>query len=49
MGYEYGTYSMVSEEKKGKPKTEIGKYVTVWKKQKDGSWKVAVDIDNSGQ
>jgi uncharacterized protein (TIGR02246 family) len=49
LGYEYGTYSLVSEEKKGKPKTEIGKYVTVWKKQKDGAWKVAVDIDNSGQ
>jgi uncharacterized protein (TIGR02246 family) len=49
MAYEYGTYSIVTEVKKGKPTTEKGKYVTVWKKQKDGSWKVAIDIDNTGE
>ncbi len=49
MAYEYGTYKLVSEAKKGKPKEEKGKYATVWKKQKDGSWRAAVDIDNSGE
>jgi uncharacterized protein (TIGR02246 family) len=48
IAYEYGTYTQVTEEKKGKPKEEKGKYVAVWKKQRDGSWKVAVDIDNKG-
>jgi ketosteroid isomerase-like protein len=32
--------------KDGQPTTETGKYVTVWKKQKDGSWKVALDMGN---
>lgn len=49
MAYEYGTYKLVSEAKKGKPKEEKGKYATVWKKQKDGGWKAAVDIDNAGE
>jgi uncharacterized protein (TIGR02246 family) len=48
LAYEYGTYSLVTEAKKGKPTEEKGKYVTVWRKQPDGSWKVAADIDNVG-
>jgi ketosteroid isomerase-like protein len=31
----------------GKPVTDRGKYVTIWKKQADGSWKVIADIFNS--
>jgi uncharacterized protein (TIGR02246 family) len=49
MAYEYGTYKLVTEVKKGKPKEEKGKYATVWKKQRDGGWKVALDIDNTGE
>jgi uncharacterized protein (TIGR02246 family) len=49
MAYEYGLYDMVTTDKKGKTNDEKGKYVTVWKKQGDGSWKVAIDIDNPGQ
>jgi ketosteroid isomerase-like protein len=30
-----------------KPATDKGKYVTVFKKQADGSWKVVADIFNS--
>jgi len=30
-----------------KPVTEKGKYVTVWKKQPDGSWKIYRDIANA--
>jgi len=48
LAYEYGTYDFVTEEKKGKPHDEKGKYVTVWKKQADGTWKVVADIDNTG-
>jgi uncharacterized protein (TIGR02246 family) len=49
LAYEYGTYDLVTEEKKGKPTDEKGKYLVVWKKQPDSSWKAAVDIDNTGQ
>lgn len=48
IAYEYGTYDLVAEVKKGKPTDEKGKYVTVWKKQPDGTWKVVADIDNTG-
>jgi uncharacterized protein (TIGR02246 family) len=49
MAYEYGLYDMVTTDKKGKTNDDKGKYVTVWKKQGDGSWKVAIDINNPGQ
>jgi len=49
IAYEYGTYDMKTEAKKGKITDEKGKYVTVWKKQSDGSWKVVADIDNIGE
>jgi uncharacterized protein (TIGR02246 family) len=46
MAYEYGTYDFATKDKKGRINDEKGKYVVVWKKQPDGSWKAAVDIDN---
>ena len=46
LAYEYGTYDFATKDKKGEITDEKGKYVTVWKKQADGSWKVAADIDN---
>jgi len=27
--------------------TDKGNYLTVWKKQSDGNWKVVTDMDNS--
>jgi ketosteroid isomerase-like protein len=47
LGYSIGTYEMTVNDAKGKPMTDRGKYVTVWKKQADGTWKVAADIFNS--
>jgi uncharacterized protein (TIGR02246 family) len=49
LAYETGTYNFVSTDKKGKTSEEKGKYVVVWKKQRDGTWKVAVDTDNPDQ
>ena len=46
LGYTYGNYIYKSKDKDGKIVTSYGKYVSIWKKQKDGSWKVAVDIGN---
>lgn len=41
--YETGTYSYKYQEK-GKPVTEEGRYVTIWKQQSDGSWKIVMDM-----
>jgi uncharacterized protein (TIGR02246 family) len=49
IAYEYGTFDLQAEVKKGKVADENGRYVVVWKKQADGSWKAAVDIDNVGK
>ena len=43
MAFETGKYSYNYEEN-GKPTVEAGKYVTIWKKQKDGSWKLFMDM-----
>ena len=47
LGYTIGTYELAMTDPTGKPMTDRGKYVTVWKKQRDGSWKVVADIFNS--
>jgi uncharacterized protein (TIGR02246 family) len=46
LAYEYGTYDFATQDKNGKVNDEKGKYVAVWKKQADNSWKVVADIDN---
>lgn len=46
--YTVGTYSMtVSSPKDKKPVTDKGKYLTVFKRQVDGSWKAVADMINS--
>ncbi|HKN16910.1 MAG TPA: DUF4440 domain-containing protein [Candidatus Sulfotelmatobacter sp.] len=47
LGYTYGTYEFRSVGKDGKPAVENGKYTSIWKKQGDGSWKVALDMGNA--
>jgi ketosteroid isomerase-like protein len=39
LAYETGTYDFAISNNKNKVKDEKGKYVVVWKKQDDGSWK----------
>ena len=47
LGYTSGAYEMIFNDPSGKLISDKGKYVTVWKKQRDGSWKVLLDIFNS--
>jgi len=47
LGYTSGTYQMTVNDAAGTPMTEMGKYVTVWKKQSGGQWKVKEDIFNA--
>ena len=48
LAYVHGAYEMsVLPAGAAEPVGDKGKYVEIWKKQRDGSWKVAVDIWNS--
>ena len=47
VGYSYGTYEMTFSDAKGKPAADRGKYLEVWKKQPDGSWKCTADMFSS--
>jgi len=44
---EYGTYDFAVADSKGKINDQKGKFVVIWKKQSDGSWKAAIDINNT--
>jgi hypothetical protein len=43
MGYTYGIYTY-----KDKDTTSYGTYVSIWKRQNDGSWKYVLDTGNPG-
>ena len=46
--YTVGTYTLtMSDPKNKKPVTDKGKYMTVYKKQEDGTWKAVADMINS--
>jgi|HubBroStandDraft_1064217.scaffolds.fasta_scaffold01022_2 ketosteroid isomerase-like protein len=47
IAYTSGTYKFSFKDQSGKPVVDNGKYLTVWKKQKDGSWKVFFDMFNT--
>ena len=47
LAYVSGTYEETMTDASGKPAKEHGKYVEIFKKQADGTWKVIVDIWNS--
>jgi ketosteroid isomerase-like protein len=46
MGYTIGTYEYVQRDPEVDFVRMNGTYVTIWRKQDDGSWKVAVDFGN---
>jgi ketosteroid isomerase-like protein len=47
IGFVSGTYEATMNDASGKPVTERGKYVEVWEKQANGTWKCGKDIWNS--
>jgi ketosteroid isomerase-like protein len=47
MGYSMGRYDFAMSDSTGSPVKDHGNYLTIWKKQDDGSWKVTVDMFNS--
>lgn len=44
---ETGTYQMSMKPKAGKAFDDVGKYISIWQRQPDGSWKMIRDIFNS--
>jgi ketosteroid isomerase-like protein len=46
-GYTRGSYKMSFKNAAGKTVSDKGKYLIVWKRHADGSWKVLFDVSNS--
>jgi ketosteroid isomerase-like protein len=47
MGYTWGHYEGHSKDANGNPVTTSGRYMTIWRKQLDGSWKVVLDAGSN--
>ncbi len=47
LAFSSGTYEVTLNDPTGKSVNDRGKYVVVWKKQADGSWKCVMDMWNS--
>ena len=43
LGYTWGRYDLTSKGKDGKAEASTGIYMTIWKRQADGSWKFVYD------
>jgi ketosteroid isomerase-like protein len=46
IGYTYGTYKITNRSTDSV--TGVGKYATIWQKNKDGKWKAILDTGNPG-
>ncbi|NQV17557.1 MAG: DUF4440 domain-containing protein [Armatimonadetes bacterium] len=47
MGYTSGIYLSIQKSDEGKEKQGRGRYLSIWRKQNDGSWKAIADIGTS--
>jgi uncharacterized protein (TIGR02246 family) len=47
LAYTQGAYLLTATDAKGKPMTDHGKTLEIWKKQADGSWKCIADMWSS--
>jgi ketosteroid isomerase-like protein len=47
IAYEFGAYDFAVADSSGTVNDQKGKYVVIWTKQADGTWKAAIDIDNT--
>lgn len=48
MGFTWGHYEGVSKDQEGNSVKTSGRYMTVWKRQSGGNWKVELDASNDG-
>ena len=47
MGYTWGHYEGHSMDANGHPITTTGRYITMWRKEPDGNWKVVLDAGSN--
>jgi ketosteroid isomerase-like protein len=47
MGYTWGHFEGHSKDANGNPVTTSGRYMTVWRREKGGEWKVVLDAGNT--
>lgn len=47
LGYTYGTWELHRPAATGSPPVAHGQYLTVWKRQSDGTWRVLADIGST--
>jgi ketosteroid isomerase-like protein len=47
LAYTQGIYQLTTTDAKGKPATDRGKTLEIWKKQTDGTWKCVADMWSS--
>jgi ketosteroid isomerase-like protein len=47
MGYTWGHYEGRSKDSNGNPVLTSGRYITMWRKQADGNWKVVLDAGSN--
>lgn len=47
LAYTYGVWKSSRLGAEGKAEVSYGKYVTIWKRQRNGPWRVALDIGNA--
>jgi len=47
MGYTWGHFEGHSKDSNGNPVTTTGRYMTVWRKEPDGQWKVVLDAGSN--
>lgn len=46
LGWSWGRYIITAPGEDGAPVSSHGKYLNIWKKQPDGTWKVTIDMGN---
>ena len=44
LGYSIGEYERIGKDPSGKPDTATGSYVSIWRRQPTGRWKIVLDI-----
>jgi ketosteroid isomerase-like protein len=47
VGYTWGHFDGHSTDANGKPVTTSGRYITIWRRQPDGNWKVVLDAGSN--
>ena len=47
MGYTWGHFEGHSKDANGNPVITTGRYMTIWRREKDGTWKVVLDAGSN--